>query len=101
MSGEPKLIWESFAAAIARAGGVPAEVVTQRSRLVADLGLDSLALSEVVVFLLVELEVATLDTDLATRDWDRVTVGELFEEYQRGERAPRSSEYVIRKRQPR
>lgn len=101
MSTAGKLGWEQFAAAIAEAAQVPVEKITPTSRLLEDLGLDSLALSELIVLLIVELEMTKLESELASREWDRVTVGELFEEYQQGERPPRGKEYVIRERRPR
>ena len=101
MSGEVKLRWEQFASAIAEAGEVSVETITPESRLLEDLGLDSLALSEVVVLLMVDFGMSALEKELASREWERVTVGELFDEYQRDERPARGKEYVIRERRSR
>lgn len=95
-----KLQWREFAQAVAGAANVPAEAITAESRLLDDLGLDSLALSEVVVMLLVDLGMASLESGLGQRDWRHVTVGELFEEYRQGRPGAPREQFVIRQRQP-
>jgi acyl carrier protein len=90
--------WAEFAAAIAEVAHAPAETIAPGTRLIGDLGLDSLALAEVIVLLLTELDVPSLDGDLSGREWEQVTAGELFEEYRRGERPPRGAQFVIRQR---
>lgn len=95
-----KLEWSSFATAIAQTAGVPAERIEPGTRLLEDLGLDSLALSEVIVLLLVDFEMFSLEQELSKREWRHVTVGELFQEYQRGQ-APPSREHVVIRTQPR
>ena len=101
MAAEGKLGWEQFAAAIADVSGVQVGRISESSRLIEDLGLDSLALSEVIVFLLVELEMDSLGADLQDREWVRVTVGELFTEYSTHRRPSRGTEFVIHERRPR
>jgi acyl carrier protein len=64
--------------------------------LIDDLGIDSLALSELVVFLLVDLQMTSLESDLGKRDWTMVKVGELFDEYARGQAPPARQQFVIR-----
>jgi acyl carrier protein len=73
--------WEGFAAAVASVAQVRAEDIARSTRLVEDLGLDSLALTEVVVLLIVELDMDTVSDDLERRDWADVTVGDLYNEY--------------------
>lgn len=92
------LSWESFAELVAQAGGVPVDKVTQEARLLEDLNLDSFALTEVLVSLLLDLEMRSLERDLNRREWRQVTVGELYTEYVRNEAPPRGDQYVIRTR---
>lgn len=95
-----KLGWPEFAAHISEAANVPVESIEPGTRLLEDLGLDSLALVEVIVTLLVDLDMTSLQSDLAKREWLHVTVGELFAEYERG-RAPARREQFLIRTQPR
>ena len=79
--------WEAFSAAVAASVHVPAEQISPRTRLDRDLGLDSLALTELVVLLIVEFDMQGLAAELEQRDWTTVTVGALYEEYRNGREA--------------
>jgi acyl carrier protein len=98
MAAERDLRWAEFTAAIAEVARVPADAIAPGTRLIGDLGLDSLALAELVVLLLTEIGVPSLEDELAGREWEQATVGELFAEYQRGDRPPRGSQFVNRQR---
>lgn len=85
---DAKRTWEEFTEAIAGVARVPSSGITERTRLVEDLGLDSLTLTEVVVLLIVDFELERLGDELGERDWDGVTVGALFDEYLNEGREP-------------
>lgn len=55
--------------------------ISSESKLVNDLGLDSLAISELVVGLVVELRIDSLLDDAETRDWTQTTVGDLYDRW--------------------
>jgi acyl carrier protein len=71
--------WEDFATSIALVGLVSLDAVTPDARLIEDLDLDSLALTEVVVMLMTEYDLGTR-TELERREWRGVTVGALYEQ---------------------
>lgn len=73
--------WEHFARAVAAAAQVRPEAISRTTRLEDDLGIDSLALAELVVMLIVDFEMETLADDFDQRNWSEVTVGALYEEY--------------------
>ncbi len=73
--------WERFVNAIAAAAQVRPETISRASRLEYDLGIDSLALAELVVMLIVDFGMGTLADDFDQRDWSGITVGALYEEY--------------------
>jgi len=72
--------WEDLAVEIAAIGRLPVERVVPEAGLIDDLGYDSLAVAELIVLLTEEYEITTLPGDLETRDWSKVTVGQLREE---------------------
>jgi len=72
--------WEDLAVEIAAIGRLPIERVVPEATLIDDLGYDSLAVAELIVLLTEEYEITTLPGDLETRDWSKVTVGQLREE---------------------
>jgi acyl carrier protein len=74
--------WERFAAGIASVVGLEPEQVTQSSRIVEDLGFDSLALLELAVLLIDEYGMERLSEQLAERNWENTSAGELFSESQ-------------------
>jgi acyl carrier protein len=73
--------WEHFAREVAAVARVPAGDLDPSARLIEDLGLDSLALTEVAVLMITEFGMASVADDLERRDWSGVTVGELYDEY--------------------
>lgn len=78
--GDSELSWRRFADELGAIAQVPSEGITSDLRLAEDLELDSLAIAEVLVFLLDEYNPARLSRDLEDRVWERITVGELFVE---------------------
>jgi len=75
--------WRELVAGIAAIARVDASAITPQTRLVEDLALDSLALTEVVVLMLVDFGLADTDGELEERDWTGVTIGAVFEELDR------------------
>jgi Phosphopantetheine attachment site len=78
--------WEEFRARLSELTGVPLEDVTPAARLVEDLGLDSLGITEVAVLLLVDYELDGLSDGLQRSGWDGVTAGDVYEECRGGRR---------------
>lgn len=72
--------WEPFARLVAEAAGLQEEQVLRSTRLIEDADLDSLALFEVVVSLLVDYGLEELPAELQQTDWSGVTVGQLYEQ---------------------
>jgi acyl carrier protein len=70
--------WEIFVSSIAEIAQVSPGEIRQESGLVDDLGLDSVALAEVVVLLVDDFDIAEVSTGVADGDWSTITVGELF-----------------------
>ena len=73
--------WEEFSAAVASVADVADGSVERSSRLTGDLGMDSLALTELVVMLIVDMGMNTVADSLEERSWDDVTVGQLYDEW--------------------
>ena len=73
--------WESFVAQVALIAKVDSKAIGRETRLAADLGLDSLAITELVVALIDEFGVETLADRLDELDWEAVTLGQLFDEH--------------------
>jgi acyl carrier protein len=69
--------WSRFADALAAVGEVDRAEVAEPARLIDDLGLDSLALTEVAVMVNTVYGVDLLEVD-AFQDWEGVTAGDLF-----------------------
>jgi acyl carrier protein len=80
--------FDDFAAAIAEVAHVPAANIAQGTRLLEDLDIDSLALTEVIVMLMVDFGMSSLSDGLERRDWRGITAGDLYEEYRKGEAPP-------------
>lgn len=76
--------WDSFADAIAAAAQVQPSAVARSTRLSADLGLDSLALAELVVSLIVDFQMEVVAEDFDERNWGEITAGQLYDEYRAG-----------------
>jgi acyl carrier protein len=82
--GSLKQTWQEFSDGVAGAARVPQARITPGTRLIEDLDLDSLALTEVIVVLISDFGFEQLDDELGDRVWEGVTVGDLFDEYVRG-----------------
>jgi acyl carrier protein len=87
--------FEEFASAIAEVARVPVSSVGQRTPLLDGLGLDSLSLTELIVMLMFEFDMESLSNRIEARDWSRVTVGQLYDEYRNGPRAVRAGERLV------
>jgi acyl carrier protein len=72
--------WSDFVRDLAGATRTEADRLQRGTRLIHDLDLDSLALAEVAVLLLVDYELAHLPERLEESGWNELTVGDLFEE---------------------
>jgi acyl carrier protein len=72
--------WEAFAAKVAEVADVRPDEVGRETRLVDDLGVDSLALAELVVLLLVDYGLEDLSESLQDSDWGELKVGALYDE---------------------
>ncbi len=77
--GEPD--WDRFAAEIACIAEVAPTDVSPETRIVEDLGYDSLALAELALVLIDDSEMDDVADSLVDKTWTGVTVGELYEQY--------------------
>lgn len=75
------LSWSEFAASIGEILNLPEASVSPDARLVEDLGADSVALAELVAFLLLDCGMEELAQDLDRRDWRGITAGDVYREY--------------------
>jgi acyl carrier protein len=73
--------WPTFAAQLADIVGSRPEAITPGARVVADLGCDSLAIAEIVAYILGG-ENEFRDEALRRRGWHELTVGELHREWE-------------------
>jgi acyl carrier protein len=73
-----------FCAAVADVASRERASVTATTRLIDDLDLDSFALAEVIVALIVDFHMESALSDLEKRDWPSLTVGDLYQEYATG-----------------
>lgn len=82
MSAKPPqaLEWNEFRTAVAAVTGFEAEDLNGEMRIVEDLAFDSLQLLELVVLLINDFAMASLAAGLENRDWDGVTLHQLFDE---------------------
>jgi acyl carrier protein len=71
--------WEPFVVHLADVAGVAADAIVRETRLVEDLNLDSLGLTEAVVILLADLDLEELPDSLAAADWSALTVGDVYD----------------------
>jgi acyl carrier protein len=76
--------WETFAAEVAEIAQVPAAEVMADTRVLEDLGLDSLALAELGVVLVDKYDLWSLSSDLEVRRWENLSVRALYDEYLTG-----------------
>jgi acyl carrier protein len=73
--------WGELMAEVAPFTEVAPERISRDSMLIEDLGLDSLALTELLITLIEEHGAEPLTEELFSRSWERVTLGELFSVY--------------------
>lgn len=85
---EEKEGWDEFVQPIAAAAQVPPDEIAPATPL-EELGIDSLAFTELVVTFIVDFGMETLEDELDRRDWSIVTVGELYEEFKADRQAQR------------
>jgi acyl carrier protein len=79
--------WQSFARRIAEVTEMPPEEINPDMRLMQGLGLDSLGLAELVIALRETYEASGRQIDVEGRNWETITVGQLFNDLT-GSRAP-------------
>jgi acyl carrier protein len=77
----PEQTWQQFVARVAEVADVSPDELTRETRFVEDLGLDSLALVEIVVALLVDFGLEELSENLQDSAWVDVTLGMVYDEY--------------------
>jgi acyl carrier protein len=75
------MIWDEFISVVAEFTELPVESIE-------NLGLDSLALTELLITLIEDHGVDALTEDLFERSWERVTLAALFEKYCNGKPSP-------------
>ncbi|HET9102409.1 MAG TPA: phosphopantetheine-binding protein [Solirubrobacteraceae bacterium] len=92
MTSADKLGFVDFVGAVQSALGAPVTQVSSETRLGHDLGLDSLALVELLVVLDTELGMRRVLEGDADRSWNAVTLGDLYEEYRYARRPPSRSQ---------
>jgi acyl carrier protein len=76
-----RINWEDFTGEVASIAGVPSDRIHAETRILEDLGLDSLALAELAVVLVEKYDMWSVSKQLETRTWADVTVRDLFDEY--------------------
>ena len=77
----PEQTWQEFVRIVAEVADVSSNELMRETRLVEDLGLDSLALVEIVVALLVDFGVEELSETMQDSAWVEVTLGMVYDEY--------------------
>jgi acyl carrier protein len=83
-ANDRNMSWDDLIAEISRVADLPPKRIDRESRLVADLGLDSLALTELAVVLIDQYQVESLSAKLEQVPWDALTVEALFTTYVKG-----------------
>jgi acyl carrier protein len=83
-SGGRGASWEDFAAQVAELVEWPPDKLLPTTRVIEDLGLDSLSLAELVVILVERYDMNGLSQTLEERVWENLTVGALYDEYLTG-----------------
>jgi acyl carrier protein len=73
--------WNEVVVEVARFARVRTDSIDRETTLIEGLGLDSLALTELLVTLIEEHDVDALSGDLFVRSWEDVTLAELYERY--------------------
>lgn len=77
---ESEAEWQEFADALAEIFTDSRAELKPESRLIEDLGVDSLALAELIIVLIEKYDPARLSRRLDDRAWEEVTLGMLFQE---------------------
>lgn len=72
--------WQAFVAKVAEIAGVEPSEVTAETRLIDDLDLDSLALTELLVEVISDHYLDDIAAELHERRWEGTTVAGLFED---------------------
>jgi acyl carrier protein len=72
--------WEEFSEMLAEVLPESAENLKPEMLLIDDLGADSVALAEIVAFLVLDCGVMSVTEELESRDWTVVTAGQLYQE---------------------
>jgi acyl carrier protein len=85
MSESPERTWDELANAVAEIARVERADIGPDTRLVDDLHLDSLALAQLAVTLIVDFDMGWLSDELERRQWSGITAGELYERRCAGE----------------
>ena len=81
------ITFDAFAAEVAAVAEIPSETIGEETRLIGDLNLDSLALTELVVMLIEKFDMSELGSGLDDRAWSKVTVRNLYDEFLTGQPA--------------
>ena len=90
--GQSQTDWMGFKHRLADVTQIPADEISSDTQLVSGLGLDSLALAELVMALRESYESPARQIQLEGRNWQTITVGQLFEEFT-GNRVPARSRF--------
>ena len=92
------MTWDELVNTTAEIAEGSSRAIAHDTRLIADLGLDSLAVTELVVVLIDEYGIETLSRDLDAIEWETLTVGALFETYVSRPGSPRPTPREVPRR---
>lgn len=73
--------WRRYIDVVSEVSDVSVESIHRDSSITKDLGLDSLAILELTVALIEELNAEGMEEALGSMDWGEVTVGALFDQH--------------------
>jgi len=73
--------WDELVAIVSNFVEIPAGEIHDDTLLIDGLGLDSLALTELLITLIEEHQVESLEQELFSRSWEGVTLGQLYDLY--------------------
>jgi acyl carrier protein len=85
--GRPASEWPSFVQHLAEVSQTPADEIKPDAEVMRGLGLDSLALAQLIVALREAYESPSRQIQLDSRNWQTITVAQLFEDFT-GSRVP-------------
>jgi acyl carrier protein len=77
--------WPRFVGAVAELAELETAAIRPEARLVEDLGLDSVAIAELVTLLIDEYGAEALATALEEQGWSGMTVEELYNRFAKGD----------------